>query len=90
MPATPFDSVHMSALFDPGDCARLFTDSAEIRAMMIVEGALAQAQGAQGVHFAARFEQAPRLRGTRSVHAKIDGGHGASSVHPVVVVPDEP
>jgi 3-carboxy-cis,cis-muconate cycloisomerase len=39
----------MSALFDPGDCARLFTDSAEIRAMMIVEGALAQAQGAQGV-----------------------------------------
>lgn len=49
MPATPFDSVHMSALFNAGDTTRLFTDSAEIRAMMIVEGALAQAQGAQGV-----------------------------------------
>jgi 3-carboxy-cis,cis-muconate cycloisomerase len=49
MPATPFDSIHLSALFDAGETARLFTDSAEIRAMMIVEGALAQVQGAQGI-----------------------------------------
>jgi 3-carboxy-cis,cis-muconate cycloisomerase len=49
MPATPFDSVHLSRLFDAGETARLFSDSAEIRAMMIVEGALAQVQGAQGV-----------------------------------------
>ncbi|SMX38023.1 lyase family protein [Maliponia aquimaris] len=49
MPATPFDSVHLHRLFPTGDTARLFADSAEIRAMMLVEAALAQAQGAQGV-----------------------------------------
>ncbi|MBS0125225.1 class-II fumarase/aspartase family protein [Thetidibacter halocola] len=49
MPATPFDSIHLSALFDAGETAKLFTDSAEIRAMMLVEGALAEVQGAAGV-----------------------------------------
>lgn len=49
MPATPFDSAHLSALFNAGEAARLFSDSAEIRAMMLVEGALAEAQGAAGV-----------------------------------------
>ncbi|MBP0482571.1 lyase family protein [Sagittula salina] len=49
MPATPFDSAHLSGLFATGDTARLFSDSAEIRAMMLVEGALAQVQGAHGV-----------------------------------------
>lgn len=49
MPATPFDSAHLHRLFPTGETARLFSDSAEIRAMMLVEGALAQAQGAQGV-----------------------------------------
>lgn len=49
MPATPFDSAHLSGLFPTGDTARLFTDSAEVRAMMLVEGALAQVQGEQGV-----------------------------------------
>lgn len=49
MPATPFDSAHLSGLFPTGDTARLFTDSAEVRAMMLVEGALAQVQGDHGV-----------------------------------------
>ena len=46
-------SVHSSALyhklFDAGEAGKLFTDSAEVRAMLIVEGALAKAQGALGI-----------------------------------------
>ncbi|MDJ0822255.1 MAG: lyase family protein [Paracoccaceae bacterium] len=49
MPASPFDSAHLSALFPTGETAKLFTDSAEVRSMMIVEGTLAKVQGAQGV-----------------------------------------
>ncbi|WHZ35973.1 lyase family protein [Sagittula sp. MA-2] len=49
MPATPFDSAHLSGLFPTGETSRLFSDSAEVRAMMLVEGALAQVQGAAGV-----------------------------------------
>ncbi len=49
MPATPFDSAHLSALFPTGDAGRLFSDTAEVRAMMLVEGTLAQAQAAQGL-----------------------------------------
>jgi len=36
-------------LFGAGEAARLFTDTAEIRAMLLVEGALAQVQGRLGV-----------------------------------------
>ena len=36
-------------LFGAGEGARLFTDAAEIRAMLVVEGALAEAQGRLGV-----------------------------------------
>ncbi|PYG33252.1 lyase family protein [Pelagimonas varians] len=49
MPATPFDSLHLSALFTTGDTGRLFSDSAEIRAMMLVHGSLALAQADAGV-----------------------------------------
>jgi 3-carboxy-cis,cis-muconate cycloisomerase len=49
MPATPFDSIHLNQLFPTGETARLFSDSAEIRAMMLVEAALARAQAGQGV-----------------------------------------
>ncbi|MGY9046992.1 hypothetical protein P775_10135 [Puniceibacterium antarcticum] len=49
MPASPFDSAHLSKLFDTGEAARLFSDSAEIRAMLLVEGALAKVQGAAGL-----------------------------------------
>ncbi|MDU8913882.1 lyase family protein [Aestuariicoccus sp. MJ-SS9] len=49
MTATPFDSAYLNKLFPTGDVGRLFSDSAEIRALMIVEGSLAKVQGARGV-----------------------------------------
>jgi 3-carboxy-cis,cis-muconate cycloisomerase len=49
MPATPADSALYAALFGEVETARLFTDSAEVRAMMLVEGALAKVQGGLGV-----------------------------------------
>ena len=49
MPATPADSAIYGKLFSDKDIAALFTDSAEVRAMMLVEGALAKVQGALGV-----------------------------------------
>ncbi|WP_293574409.1 lyase family protein [Phaeobacter sp.] len=48
MAASLFDSALYADLFPTGDVARLFSDSAEIRAMLLVEGALAKAQGARG------------------------------------------
>jgi len=49
MPATPFDSALYSGLFTHTETAQLFSDSAEIRAMLIVEGALAHAQAQVGL-----------------------------------------
>lgn len=49
MAASVFDSPLYAHLFPTGDAGRLFSDTAAIRAMLLVEGALAQAQGAQGV-----------------------------------------
>lgn len=49
MPAAPADSLIYGRLFGDDDTARLFTDSAEIRAMLLVEGALARVQGALGL-----------------------------------------
>ncbi|MGJ8583709.1 MAG: class-II fumarase/aspartase family protein [Marinosulfonomonas sp.] len=49
MPASPFDSPLYKDLFFDAEVGKLFTDSAEIRAMMVVEGALAKAQGELGV-----------------------------------------
>lgn len=49
MAASVFDSALYGQLFDPGETGRLFTDSAAVRAMLLVEGALAKVQGAQGV-----------------------------------------
>lgn len=49
MPATPFDSAIYRDLFLETEVASLFTDSAEVRAMLLVEGALAKAQGAHGL-----------------------------------------
>lgn len=49
MPAAPADSQIYGRLFGDADTARLFSDSAEIRAMLLVEGALARVQGALGV-----------------------------------------
>ena len=49
MAASVFDSPLFSRLFPTGDAGRLFSDSAAIRAMLLVEGALAKVQGASGV-----------------------------------------
>ncbi|MHA6324924.1 lyase family protein [Roseivivax sp. CAU 1753] len=49
MSASLFDSQLYGKLVAAGPVARLFTDTAELRAMLIVLGALAQAQGAAGL-----------------------------------------
>lgn len=49
MAACVFDSQIYGDLFTSGDVGRLFTDTAETRAMLLVEGALARAQGTVGV-----------------------------------------
>lgn len=49
MPAAPADSALYRRLFSDDETAALFTDSAEIRAMLLVEGALAQVQGRLGL-----------------------------------------
>ncbi|SFQ39889.1 3-carboxy-cis,cis-muconate cycloisomerase [Roseivivax halotolerans] len=49
MSATLFGSQLYGKLVPTGEVARLFTDSAEIRAMLIVLGALAKAEGAAGI-----------------------------------------
>ncbi|MCE8548235.1 adenylosuccinate lyase family protein [Ruegeria pomeroyi] len=49
MAASVFDSAHLARLFPAGDAGRLFTDGAELRAMLLVEGMLAKAQGALGL-----------------------------------------
>lgn len=46
MTVSPFDSPLYRDLFTDPEIARLFTDSAEVRAMMLVEGTLAKTQGA--------------------------------------------
>ena len=49
MPASPLDSALYRELFGDAEVARLFTDTAEVRAMLLVEGALARAQGDLGL-----------------------------------------
>ena len=49
MPASPADSALYRHLFSDDEVAALFTDSAEVRALMLAEGTLAKVQGALGV-----------------------------------------
>ncbi|WP_187429434.1 3-carboxy-cis,cis-muconate cycloisomerase [Roseobacter fucihabitans] len=49
MAASVFDSPLYARLFDTGETGRLFSDTAALRAMLLVEGALAKAQGKHGV-----------------------------------------
>lgn len=49
MPASPADSALYRGLFSDDETAALFTDSAEIRAMLLVEGSLARVQGTLGL-----------------------------------------
>lgn len=49
MAGSVFDSPLFSRLFPSGEAGRLFTDAAEVRAMLLVEGTLAKVQGELGV-----------------------------------------
>ena len=49
MAASVFDSPLFAKLFPTGEMGRLFTDTAALRAMLLVEGALAKVQGKLGV-----------------------------------------
>ncbi len=49
MAASVFSSSLFAQLFPTGDVGRLWSDTAEVRAMLLVEGALAKVQGAQGI-----------------------------------------
>lgn len=49
MAASVFDSPLYAQLFATGETGRLFSDTAAIRAMLLVEGALAKAQGKLGI-----------------------------------------
>ncbi|WGV15017.1 class-II fumarase/aspartase family protein [Fuscovulum ytuae] len=49
MPAATADSAIYRDLFGDAETASLFTDSSEVRAMLLVEGALARVQGALGL-----------------------------------------
>ena len=49
MPASPADSALYRGLFSDDETVALFTDSAEIRAMLLVEGTLARVQGQLGL-----------------------------------------
>ena len=49
MPATPLDSAIYRDLLHDAELAALFSDAAQVRAMLLVEGALAKVQGELGV-----------------------------------------
>lgn len=49
MAASVFSSELYCRLFPAGEAGKLFTDSAEVRAMLLVEGALAKVQGEMGL-----------------------------------------
>ena len=49
MAGSVFDSGLYGKLFGAGEAGRLFTDSAEVRAMLLVEGTLAKVQGRMGL-----------------------------------------
>lgn len=49
MPASPMNSQIYAGLFGDPETERLFSDSAELRAMLLVEGALARVQGNLGL-----------------------------------------
>ncbi len=49
MPASPFDSEIYRHLLHDAEVGKLFSDSAEVRAMLLVEGALAKTQGKLGI-----------------------------------------
>lgn len=84
MAGSVHDSTIYHRLFDAGDASKLFSDSAEVRAMMIVEGALAKAQGTLGM--------IPELSAAAIHRATLEipldpGGLGAAAAQNGVPVP---
>lgn len=49
MAGSVFDSQLLAKLFPTGEAGRLFSDTADVRAMMLVEGTLAKIQGQMGI-----------------------------------------
>ncbi|MBV1904381.1 MAG: adenylosuccinate lyase family protein [Marinosulfonomonas sp.] len=84
MPATPLDSAIYRDLMGDADVAKLFTDSADVRAMLLVQGALARVQGDIGMipkDSAAAIHRA-------SLEVQIDpAGLAAETGQSAVVVP---
>lgn len=82
MAGSPFDSALYGKLFDPGETGRLFSDTAEVRAMLLTEGALARAQGALGVipetAAAAIHRAAMEVQLDPAAMAGATGGNGVS------------
>lgn len=74
MPATPLDSALYRDLLGDRDVGALFTDSAEVRAMLLVEGALAKVQGAAGV--------IPQISGEAIHRASLEVQVDAASLAP--------
>jgi 3-carboxy-cis,cis-muconate cycloisomerase len=70
MAASVFDSMLYRDLMHDVDVGKLFSDSAEVRAMMIVEGALAKAQAAVGLI----PETAAAAIGRAAMEIQIDPG----------------
>lgn len=83
MAVSPLGSAIYAGLFPTGETARLFTDSAEVRAMLLVEGALARVQGDLGV---IPVESAAAI-GRAAMEVQIDPAAlaGATAANGVVV-----
>ena len=84
MPASPIDSTIYGKLFNDADVGALFTDSAEVRAWMLVEGALAKVQGGLGM--------IPEVSGAAIHRASLElqldpGGLGAGVAQNAVPIP---
>ncbi len=81
MPASALDSRIYAELFGDPELRRLFGDSADVRAMLLVEGALAKAQGAAGL--IPEVSAAAIHRASMEVQvdpASLAGGAGESAV----------
>lgn len=84
MPANPGDGQTWHRLYGDAEVAQLFTDSAEIRAMLLVEGALAEAQGKLGLI----PEVSAKVIGRAAREVLIDpGGLAEATARDGVVVP---
>lgn len=70
MASSVFDSALMGQLFATGEVGRLFSDTAEVRAMLLVEGNLAKVQGDLGII----PEMSARAIARASMEIQIDPG----------------